>query len=101
MELRIARQELFARDDEPLQVWSVLDEAALRRQIGGADWAANGWKKSSRSQAQSGGVEVTTAIPGMGRVRDTKLGPASPILAVTATGWTALLAATKNGEFKL
>lgn len=37
VELRMARQQLIERDDEPLQVWSVLDEAVLRRQVGGAE----------------------------------------------------------------
>jgi hypothetical protein len=62
---------------------------------------ANGWKKSNRSQGEGGCVEVTTAIPGWVGIRDTKLGPASPILAVTDTGWTALLAAANDGELDL
>ena len=62
---------------------------------------ANGWKKSSRSQGEGGCVEVTTAIPGWVGVRDTKLGPTSPVLAVTVTDWTALLATAKDGERKL
>ncbi len=62
---------------------------------------ASGWKKSSRSQAQGGCVEVTTVIPGWVGVRDTKLGSTSPILAVTATEWTALLTTAKDGEFDL
>jgi transcriptional regulator with XRE-family HTH domain len=36
VDLRIARQELFARPDAP-QIWAVVDEAALRRPIGGPD----------------------------------------------------------------
>jgi hypothetical protein len=35
IELRMARQQLVERDGDPVQVWSVLDEAALRRQVGG------------------------------------------------------------------
>ncbi|MDQ3764954.1 MAG: helix-turn-helix domain-containing protein [Actinomycetota bacterium] len=37
VELRMARQQLIERADEPLQVWSILDEAVLRRQVGGAE----------------------------------------------------------------
>ena len=34
-ELRIKRQEVLARPGGPLELWAVLDEAALRRQVGG------------------------------------------------------------------
>jgi hypothetical protein len=34
--LRLKRQELFTRPDPP-NVWSVMDEAVLRRPVGGAD----------------------------------------------------------------
>jgi transcriptional regulator with XRE-family HTH domain len=37
VDLRIERQTVLAREPEPLQVWSVLDETALRRPIGGPD----------------------------------------------------------------
>ncbi|MGH3973621.1 MAG: helix-turn-helix domain-containing protein [Pseudonocardiaceae bacterium] len=37
VELRMARQQLIERADEPLQVWSVLDEAVLHRQVGGVE----------------------------------------------------------------
>jgi transcriptional regulator with XRE-family HTH domain len=33
--LRMARQPAITRDDDPPKVWAVLDEAALRRQVGG------------------------------------------------------------------
>jgi transcriptional regulator with XRE-family HTH domain len=33
--LRMARQPAITRDDDPPQVWAVLDEAVLRRQVGG------------------------------------------------------------------
>jgi Domain of unknown function (DUF5753) len=35
VELRMARQPAMTRDDDPPKVWAVLDEAALRRQVGG------------------------------------------------------------------
>lgn len=62
---------------------------------------ATAWRKSTRSDGQNVCVEVTDAVPGWIGVRDSKLGPTSPILAVTATGWTALLAAAKAGELDL
>ncbi|MPZ65241.1 MAG: helix-turn-helix domain-containing protein [Pseudonocardiaceae bacterium] len=34
-ELRMARHALYERQQDPLRVWAVLDEAALRRQVGG------------------------------------------------------------------
>jgi transcriptional regulator with XRE-family HTH domain len=37
VELRMARQQLIERTDEPLQVWTVLDEAVLHRQVGGTE----------------------------------------------------------------
>jgi transcriptional regulator with XRE-family HTH domain len=35
VDLRMERQTVLTREPQPLQVWSVLDEAALRRPIGG------------------------------------------------------------------
>jgi len=37
VDLRMARQEVLDRQSTPLVVWSVLDEVALRRPIGGPD----------------------------------------------------------------
>jgi hypothetical protein len=63
--------------------------------------AASNWHKASFSdQNQSGCVEVAT-VPGMVGVRDTKLGPDSPILAFTEAEWRAFLAGVKVGEFDL
>lgn len=36
VELRMARQQLVERTNEPMQVWTILDEAALQRHVGGA-----------------------------------------------------------------
>lgn len=36
IELRLARQQLLDRTDPPVQLWAVLDEAVLRRLVGGA-----------------------------------------------------------------
>jgi Domain of unknown function (DUF397) len=52
---------------------------------------ATGWRKSSYSKGANDCVEVTTATPGQVSVRDSKLGPTSPILTVTTAHWHALL----------
>lgn len=62
---------------------------------------AAGWHKSTRSQQASGCVEVTDEVPGWIGVRDTKLGAQSPILAIPAVQWSAMLAAVQNGELNL
>lgn len=35
--IRLERQKLITREDDPLRVWAVMDEAALRRPIGGPE----------------------------------------------------------------
>jgi hypothetical protein len=37
VEIRTHRQILLTRDDDPIRLWMVLDEAALRRQVGGPE----------------------------------------------------------------
>lgn len=37
VEIRTVRQQLLTRDEDPLRVWAVMDEAALRREVGGPD----------------------------------------------------------------
>jgi len=37
IQIRAERQELLTRSDDPLRLWVVLDEAALRRQVGGPE----------------------------------------------------------------
>ena len=58
------------------------------------------WRKSSRSGSQGSCVEVRL-VDGVVQVRDTKLGGASPILDVPASGWAALAARVKDGAFDL
>lgn len=36
VELRMARQSIITREEDPPQIWCVLDENALRRQVGGS-----------------------------------------------------------------
>jgi len=42
-------------------------------------------------------VEVNHSLPGHVGVRDSKLGAASPVLAVTSARWSCFLAATRDG----
>lgn len=39
VEIRMERQKLLTRDDDPLRLWAVMDEAVLRRSMGGPDIA--------------------------------------------------------------
>lgn len=48
------------------------------------------WRKSTRSGSQQECVEVGNGTDV--RIRDTKLGEASPVLAVTPAAWKAFLA---------
>jgi hypothetical protein len=49
---------------------------------------ATNWRKASYSQGQNGCVEVGS-VPDVIGVRDSKLGPAGPILAFGQAGWAA------------
>ena len=50
------------------------------------------WRKSSYSFPDGQEcVEITTELSGWVGVRDSKLGVASPVLAVTAAEWRAML----------
>lgn len=66
----------------------------------GALAAATTWRKASYSAANGGCVEVAT-VPGWVGVRDTKLGPDSPVLAFTPHEWDAFTAGVRGGEFDL
>ncbi|GAB2667330.1 hypothetical protein GCM10027271_28600 [Saccharopolyspora gloriosae] len=56
------------------------------------------WRKSSRSHAANGCVEVGAAAGHVG-VRDSKLGPTSPILTFTAATWADFTTSTRMGTF--
>lgn len=62
--------------------------------------AARNWRKARASAANGGCVEVAT-IPGWIGVRDTKLGPDSPVLAFTPHEWDAFTKGVRGGEFDL
>ncbi|MGH3832658.1 MAG: DUF397 domain-containing protein [Pseudonocardiaceae bacterium] len=59
---------------------------------------ASGWRKSSYSIGANNCVKITTEVPGWVGLRDSKLGPDSPVLACTRPQWHALLAATHADE---
>jgi hypothetical protein len=56
------------------------------------------WRKSSYSQAANDCVEITTELGGWVGVRDSKLGSASPIVAIPAEQWHAFTTAVKAGD---
>lgn len=37
LEIRLERQKLITREDDPLRLWAIIDESALRRPIGGPE----------------------------------------------------------------
>lgn len=37
VEVRVERQKLLTRDDDPMRLWAIIDEAALRRPVGDED----------------------------------------------------------------
>jgi Domain of unknown function (DUF397) len=56
------------------------------------------WFTSSYTNAgQNNCVEVNHSLAGHVGVRDSKLGSASPVLAVPAAQWVCLLAAVQDG----
>lgn len=55
------------------------------------------WFTSSYSSGDAECVEVAF-LPGHRLVRDSKLGDASPLLAVSPTGWNAFTAVVKAGR---
>ena len=60
-----------------------------------------GWRKSSYSKGENVCVEVTDRVPGWIGIRDSKLGPHSPILAFTQAEWAAFIASVRENEFVL
>jgi hypothetical protein len=60
---------------------------------------ATTWRKSSYSEAANNCVEITDELPGWIGMRDSKLGPDSPILVFTHAEWAAFTAAVHSNEF--
>nr|WP_075849331.1 DUF397 domain-containing protein [Saccharomonospora sp. CUA-673] len=56
------------------------------------------WRKSTRSQGQNDCVEITDEVRGSVGVRDSKLGDASPVLAVTVEQWRLFRASVRAGR---
>jgi hypothetical protein len=61
------------------------------------DYAGARWFTSSYSAAQAQCVEMAY-LPGHRLVRDSKLGDASPILAISPDEWSAFTAVVKAGH---
>lgn len=62
---------------------------------------ATNWHKASHSGNDNGGCVEVATIPGWIGVRDTKLGPDSPVLAFTPHEWDAFTRGVRDGEFSL
>jgi len=58
---------------------------------------ARAWRKSSHSERLSDCVETATEVPGWVGVRDSKLGSASPVLAVPVTAWRGFVGSLDEG----
>ncbi|MCA1190295.1 MULTISPECIES: DUF397 domain-containing protein [unclassified Saccharopolyspora] len=56
------------------------------------------WRKSTRSHAANGCVEVGSGADRVG-VRDSKLGAGSPVLLFTTAEWASFTARTRRGAF--
>ncbi|MGP8001535.1 MAG: DUF397 domain-containing protein [Streptosporangiaceae bacterium] len=56
------------------------------------------WRKSSFSAANGNCVEVAGLAAGVVGVRDSKAGPASPVLQFARADWAAFLASVKGGR---
>lgn len=65
VELRLARQAVLDRDPDPLRLWVVLDEAVLRRMIGGPAVMAEQWEHVL-SRVDSAGVSIRVVAFGAG-----------------------------------
>jgi transcriptional regulator with XRE-family HTH domain len=123
VQVRMERQNVL-RGESPLDLWGIVDETALRRQVGGREvrpgrdvraavwWrrcragrrcgmrGADGprvrWHKSSHSSANGQCVEVAP-VAGAVAVRDSK-NPAGPGPVFTRQAWVAFVEGVKSGQ---
>jgi hypothetical protein len=66
--------------------------------MGSVDEPAETWRKSSRSYANGGCVEVAFLSSGLIGVRDSK-NPRGTVLRFTPAEWDAFVSNARNGEF--
>lgn len=59
------------------------------------------WRTSSYSSGNPNNCVEVGAAPHQRAVRDTKLGPSSPMLVFPSTSWRAFARSTKRDEFEL
>ena len=71
--------------------------AHQERTMGSVDEPAETWRKSSRSYANGGCVEVTFLSSELIGVRDSK-NPRGTVLRFTPAGWDAFVSEVRNGE---
>lgn len=57
------------------------------------------WRTSSYSSGQPENCVEVGAAPHQRAVRDTKLGPSSPVLIFSTESWQAFASSTKQNEF--
>ncbi|KAA5829259.1 DUF397 domain-containing protein [Saccharopolyspora hirsuta] len=98
-------QPIWRKSSYSGQTGSCVEVADLRgwRKSSHSNGAQNcvevGWRKSSRSNSQGGMcVEVGRGEEVVG-MRDSKLGEASPVLAVSRARWADFVSAVKGGAF--
>lgn len=63
-----------------------------------ADEVSPSWRKSSLSYSSGGCIEVTSEMPNLVRVRDSK-NPGSTVLGFSSTRWTTFVSEIRSGEF--
>src|SRR5208282_580831 len=97
LEVRLARQQILAREDRP-RLWAVIDEAVIHRVVGGPEvmrgqlrhLVESAQHKSSYSGQSGNCVEVAHNLPGLVAIRGSK-SPEGPNLLVSPGTWRAFL----------